>query len=125
MSSRRGAKPPLDPFRIFILSLLFVATPAAFAQAPEALRLSRQQAIDEALARNPALAAARAQVEEARAGVVTAAAYADATFVADVGGQSHILNPGSGNSSDQGVGITLPFPGQTRLRRDAATAGLR
>jgi len=125
MSSRRGAKPPLDPFRISILFLLFVAAAAAIAQAPEALRLSRQQAIEEALARNPALAAARAQVEEARAGVVTAAAYADGTFVADVAGQSHILNPRSGNASDQGVGVTLPFPGKTRLRRDAATASLR
>jgi cobalt-zinc-cadmium efflux system outer membrane protein len=124
MSSRRGAKPPFSPFRISILSLLFVAA-AALAQAPEPLRLSRQQAIEEALARNPALAAARAQVEEARAGVVTAAAYADPTFAADVAGQSHILNPGSGNSSDQGVGVTIPFPGKTRLRRDAATAGLR
>jgi cobalt-zinc-cadmium efflux system outer membrane protein len=105
------------------VTLLFVAA-AASAQTLEPLRLSRQQAIDEALTRNPALAAARAQVEEARANVVTAAAFADPTFVADVTGQSHILNPSSGNGSDQGFGITIPFPGKRGLRRDVSTADL-
>lgn len=119
MSPRRGEKP------FFIILFLFCVAVAASAQTPEALRLSRQQAIDEALARNPALAAARAQVEEARAAVVTAGALPDATFVADVAGQSHVLNPASGNGSDQGVGVTIPFPGKTRLRREVATADLR
>src|SRR5712691_11284628 len=76
MSPRRGEKP------LFIILSLFYVAVAASAQTPEPLRLSRQQAIDEALARNPALAAARAQVEEARAAVVTAGALPDATFVA-------------------------------------------
>lgn len=119
MSPRRGEKPS------FIILFLVCVASAAAAQTPEPLRLSRQQAIDEALARNPALAAARAQVEVARAGVVTAGAFADATFVADVAGQSHVLNPASGNGSDQGVGFTIPFPGKTRLRREVATADLR
>jgi len=117
MSPRRGGT--------FFLITIFCGAAVASAQTNEPLRLTRQQAIDEALARNPSLAAARAQVEEARAGVVTAAAFADATFVADVAGQTHILNPASGNASDQGVGVTVPFPGKTRLRRDVATAGLR
>ena len=121
MSPRRGEKPSFIPFVISIFCVAF----AASAQTPEPLRLSRQQAIDEALARNPALAAARAQVEAARAGVVTAGAFPDATFVADVAGQSHVLNPASGNGSDQGVGVTIPFPGKTRLRREVATADLR
>jgi outer membrane protein TolC len=92
---------------------------------PETLHLSRRQAIDEALARNPGLAAARAQVEEARAAVVTAAAFADPTFVADVAGQTHILNPASRTGSDQGVGVTIPFPGKTKLRREISTADLK
>jgi cobalt-zinc-cadmium efflux system outer membrane protein len=112
----------MNPFRFTVLSLFFIA--AAAAQTPEPLRLSRQQAIDEALTRNPALAAARAQVEEARAAVVTAAAFADPTFTADVAGQSHVLNPSSGNASDQGVGVTIPFPHKTRLRREVASADL-
>jgi len=116
MSPRRGGP-------LFLIIILCAAS-AAFAQTA-ALRLTRQQAIDEALVRNPALAAARAQVEEARAGVVTAAAWADPTFVADVAGQRHVLNPASGNASDQGVGVTIPFPGKTGLRRTVATANLR
>lgn len=116
MSPRRG--------ELFILLISISLSLTALAQNAEPLRLTRRQAIDEALARNPALAAARAQVEEARAAVVTAAAYADASLVADVAGQSHVLNPASGNASDQGVGVTIPFPGKTKLRRDVATANV-
>ncbi|MGA8807861.1 MAG: TolC family protein [Thermoanaerobaculia bacterium] len=108
-----------------ILAAALSISVAASAQTFEPLRLSRQQAIEEALVRNPALAAARAQVEEARANVVTAAAFADPTFAADIAGQTHILNPASRNGSDQGFGVTLPFPGKRGLRRDVATADLR
>ena len=106
-------------------SFVFLLCFAAAASAQEPLRLTRAQAIQEALARNPALAAARAQVEEARAAVVTAGAFADATFTADVAGQRKVFNPASGNASDQGVGVIVPFPGRTGLRREVATAGLR
>ena len=108
-----------------ILAAALSISVAASAQTFEPLRLSRQQAIEEALVRNPALAAARAQVEEARANVVTAAAFADPTFAPDIAGQTHILNPASRNGSDQGFGVTLPFPGKRGLRRDVATADLR
>jgi outer membrane protein TolC len=124
MTPHRGGDPLLSTACILAIALLSFSV-ATSAQTLDPLRLSRQQAIDEALARNPALAAARAQVEEARANVVTAAAFADPTFVADVAGQSHILNPASRNGSDQGFGITLPFPGKRGLRRDVATADLR
>jgi outer membrane protein TolC len=89
------------------------------------LRLSRTQAIDEAFAHNPALAAARAQVEEARAAVVVAAAIPDPQALVDVAGQRNAFNPGSGNASDEGVGVTIPFPGKIGLRRKVATADLR
>ncbi|HEX3108512.1 MAG TPA: TolC family protein [Thermoanaerobaculia bacterium] len=102
-----------------------VACLALTAAAQEPLRLSRADAIHEALARNPALVAARAQVEEARAAVVTATAFADPTLALDVAGQSHLLNPGSGNASDQGVGFTVPFPGKRKLRGEVATADLK
>jgi cobalt-zinc-cadmium efflux system outer membrane protein len=115
--------------RNLFLIILVVAAPS-LAQTPatndnQPLRLSRQQAIEEALARNPALAASRQQVEQARAQVVIAGALADPTFTADVVGQTHVLNPRSGNASDQGVGVTIPFPGKTGLRRDVATSALR
>jgi cobalt-zinc-cadmium efflux system outer membrane protein len=119
MSPHRGGTPFLISACVLAIALV------ASAQTPEPLRLSRQQAIDEALTRNPALAAARAQVEEARANVVTAAAFADPTVTLDVTGQSHILNPESRSGSDQGFGMTLPFPGKRGLRRDVATADLR
>jgi cobalt-zinc-cadmium efflux system outer membrane protein len=124
MTPHRGEQPLLNRSRILAVALLAIAA-AASAQSPQALSLSRQQAIDEALSRNPNLAAARAQVEEARAGVVTAAAFADPTFVADVTGQSHIINPSSATGNDQGFGVTIPFPGKRGLRRDVATASLR
>jgi cobalt-zinc-cadmium efflux system outer membrane protein len=124
MAPQRGGTHFLNLATIPAIALLCSAS-VALAQTPEALRLSRQQAIDDALARNPALAAARAQVEEARASVVVSAAFADATFAADVAGQTQVLNPRSGNASDQGVGVTVPFPGKTMLRRAVATAGLR
>lgn len=124
MTPHRGETPFLNPACVLAVALLSFSAVAS-AQTPEPLRLSRQQAIDEAVVRNPALAAARAQVEEARANVVSAAAFADPTFVADVAGQRRILNPASRNGSDQGFGITLPFPGKRELRRDVATADLR
>jgi outer membrane protein, heavy metal efflux system len=91
----------------------------------EPLRLSRGDAVRQAMARNPALVAARAQVEEARAAVEQAAAFPDASFTADVSGQTHVLNPASRTGSDQGIGFTVPFPGKRGLRRDVATAQLR
>ena len=124
MSPHRGGTAFLISASILATALLAISV-AASAQTLEPLRLSRQQAIDEALVRNPALAAARAQVEEARANVVTAAAFADPTFAVDVAGQTHILNPASRSGSDQGFGVTLPFPGKRGLRRDVATADLR
>lgn len=92
---------------------------------PAPLRLSRRQAIDEALAANPGLLASRAQVEQARAQVAIATAFPDPTLAADVGGQSRVLNPGSGNSSDVGVGVTFPFFGKTRLRGEVAKTALQ
>lgn len=92
--------------------------------APPALRLSRREAIAEALARNPGLLASKEQVEQARAAVVTATAFADPTLAVDVAGQSKPLNPSSNNSNDIGFGVTFPFPGKTRLRGQVAKADL-
>ena len=97
---------------------------AAPAGGPEPLRLTRQQSIQEAFARNPALLAAREQIEEARAQVVVAAAFPDLTFSADVIGQSHAFNPWSGSGSDQSLGVTVPFPGKIGLRRAVAQSAV-
>jgi cobalt-zinc-cadmium efflux system outer membrane protein len=124
MTPHRGGTLLLNP-ACFMAALSLLVAAASPAQTPDPLRLSREQAIAEALVRNPALAVARAQMEEARANVVTAAAFADPTFAADVAGQSHVLLPSSRTGSDQSFGMTLPFPGKRALRRDVATADFR
>ena len=114
----------LGNFRWSLCCVIAGITISAFAQVPATLRLTRSQAIDQALARNPALVAARAQVEQARAAVVSASAFADPTVALDVAGQTSALNPTSGNASDQGVGVTLPFPQKRALRRTVAQGDL-
>jgi cobalt-zinc-cadmium efflux system outer membrane protein len=120
----------LNLLRIAILVTLGSAALLALpisgqAPAPAALRLSRREAIAEALARNPGLLASKEQVEQARAAVVTATAFADPTLALDVAGQSRPLNPTSNNSNDIGFGLTFPFPGKTKLRGEVAKATLR
>src|SRR3954468_1567079 len=100
------------------------AATAATGNAPGPLRLSRREAIAEALARNPGLVASREQVEQARAQVVIDTAFPDPTLAADVAGQSHPLNPGSGNANDIGFGVTFPFPGKRRLKGEVSKAAL-
>jgi outer membrane protein TolC len=104
-----------------------VLVPLARAQGgntPAPLRLSRREAIAEALARNPGLLASREQVEQARAQVAIDTAFPDPTLAADVAGQTKALNPGSGNASDIGFGLTFPFPGKRRLRGEVSRAAL-
>ncbi len=105
-------------------ALVLVPSARAQGNAPAPLRLSRREAIAEALARNPGLLASREQVEQARAQVVIDTAFADPTLAADVAGQTKALNPGSGNASDIGFGLTFPFPGKRRLRGDVSRAAL-
>lgn len=92
--------------------------------APAPLRLSRHEAIAEALARNPGLLASREQVEQARAQVAIDTAFPDPTLAVDVAGQTKALNPGSANASDVGFGLTFPFPGKRRLRGEVSRAAL-
>ena len=95
----------------------------AFAQVA-APPLTRRGAIDEALARNPQIAAARAQVDEARAGIAQATAFPDPSFAWSYEQQTSVLNFGSAQSRDVGAGFTVPFPDKFRLNRKASTAAL-
>jgi len=114
-----------------VLSCLVFLAAAAHGQTPPTsdsqtiLRLSRRDAIELSLARNPGITAAREQVEQARAAVVIAGALPDPTISADVAGQARSLDPTSGNGDDESFGITVPGPGKTRMRRAVATADLR
>ncbi len=91
---------------------------------PAPSALSRHDAVQEALAHNPGLAAVRQQVEQARAQVAIATALPDPYLSATTLGQSHALSPGTHDEVDLAFGLTLPFPGKTGLRRKVAAADL-
>ena len=99
--------------------------PAAAQGSAEPLRVTRQQAVDTALAHNPQLAVARAQVEEARARVTEATAFPDFTVSGDVVGQSSLARPGTNTGHDLGVGVSVPFPTKFLLRSSVSGADVR
>jgi outer membrane protein TolC len=112
-------------------SVLGLAVPAALAQAPTAnsvnynalpLRLSRVQAVQEALTHNPAIAAAREQVEEAKAGITIATAWADPSLVTEADQLTSFLKPNSASEHDVGLQFTVPFPSRTHLNGKVARA---
>ncbi len=105
-------------------TVVTMPAPLAAPGSPVPLRLSRRQAIAEALGRNPGLLASKEQVEQARAQGVIDTAFPDPTFAADVAGQRNAFDPGSGNASDVGFGVTLPFPGKRRLKGEVAKAAV-
>ncbi|MEO8031569.1 MAG: TolC family protein [Gemmatimonadota bacterium] len=82
----------------------------AEAQAPATLVLTRTQAVDSALAHNPALVVLQEQVSQARARKVQSTAFPDPTLSVDYAGQSALLKPGTNSGGDIAVGVTVPFP---------------
>ena len=118
--------------RVSIISALAVAAAILDAPARSALAseiappsISRRQAVDEALARNPAIAASREQVEQARARVTEAIAFPDPSFVATLEQEESFVKPRTAMTQDYGLGLTLPFPDKFRLRGEVARADLR
>ena len=88
-------------------------------------RLSRREAVAEALARNPALEASREQVAQARARVTEAKAMPDPFFTATLDDEQSLLKPRGASAKQAGLGLTLPFPTKLRLAGRVATADLR
>ena len=101
----------------------------AFAQGPTPgappPALSRVAAVQEALTRNPAIAAAREQVEEARAGIAVATAWADPSLVTESDQLTSFFKPRSASERDVGLQFTVPFPNRTRLNGRVARATLQ
>lgn len=95
---------------VLVLGCSLVVTATAAAQTPGTVALSRQQAIDSALAHNPALEAARQQIAQARARKVQLTAFPDPQINGDYTGLSGPFRPGTRTGSDVSVGLTLPFP---------------
>lgn len=104
---------------------LAAAPSAGRAQAAgEPLRLTRRQAVDTALARNPALVAAFEQVAQARAQRVQDVAFPDLTLSADVTGEPSLARPGSNAGHDLGLGLSVPFPTKFHWRGVMGSAGV-
>ena len=85
-------------------------------------RLTRAEAVQEALTRNPALAAAREQVEEAKAGITIATAWSDPSLVTESDQLTSFFKPHSASERDFGLQFTVPFPNRTRLNGRVARA---
>lgn len=99
-------------------------TPALHAQGTGSLVLTRRQAIDTALAHNPALTAAKEQIDEAHGAAVQGAAFPDPSFSADVNGQPSITSLGQHTGSDVGLDLALPFPTKFIFQRNIGQAGI-
>lgn len=102
-----------------LLAAVRGAAPLAGQAAPA---FSRREAIDSALAWNPALLVAREQADQARARLVQATAFPDPSLSADFSGQSGLLRPGSRTGGDLSLGLTLPFPNKFHLRGNVGRA---
>lgn len=86
----------------------------------DTVRLTRQQAVAEALARNPLLEVAREQTAEARAQRVQDVAVPD-----PVGSASITNQAGAPSFKPVSASLTLPFPDKFRLQYNIGTAGAR
>lgn len=100
-----------------------LAAPSAIAAQgrPDTLALSRRDAVDTALARNPLLTVAREQIEQARARVVEATAFPDPS----VSAMTTLSGPGANAGSDIGVALTVPFPQKFHLKGNVSRADLQ
>ena len=99
---------------------------AALAQAPttDSLRLSRRQAVAEALTRNAQLEAAREQVAEARARRVTAIAVPDPTLSAAFDQSAGPFTFGSAGSRPVAIGLDIPWFDKFRLNNRVGLADI-
>jgi outer membrane protein, heavy metal efflux system len=89
---------------------------------PPPLVLTRREAIDSALARNPQLRVAREQVAQVRAQGVQSTAFPDPSVAGDLTGQSSLTRQRSNTGSDVSVGLTVPFPTKFLLRHRVSSA---
>jgi outer membrane protein, heavy metal efflux system len=121
--AERIVRRPCSLLPALLVAAAWLGAPAKGAVAAE--KLSRREAVAEALDRNPALQASREQVAQARARVVEAKALPDPSFSATLEEEQGFLKPRSATSKDLGLGLTLPFPTKIRLAGRVATADLR
>ena len=99
--------------------------PSASRQGADSLRLSRRQAIVEALNRNAGLEIAREQTAQARARRVTAIAIPDPTLTAAYDQLAGPLTFGGAPSRPVSVDLGVPFPTKFRLNNRIGWADIR
>lgn len=97
----------------------------AISDSADSLRLSRADAIALARTRNPQLAAARAQIAEARAGRVQAVAIPDPAATASLDAQPGLFRSGAGGQKNIGATLDLPFPDKFRLNNAIGVANIQ
>jgi len=93
-------------------------------QLVDSLRLTRRQAIAEALAHNPQIEVARQQTAQSRARRVEAIAIPDPALTAAYDQSPQPFNFGSAGARDVQLGFLIPFPTKTALRNRAANSDI-
>src|SRR5437764_1117911 len=93
----------------------------------DSLRLTRRQAVAEALRANPQIEVAREQTAQARARRVTATAIPDPALAASIDQQPQLFNLGRGLGQERnvGIGLDVPFPTRTRPAGRHASSDVR
>jgi len=113
---------------VVVLSACWHVRDASAQQRPDStthvLRLTRQQAIHEALARNPTLEVSREQVAQAQARVTQARALPEPSIGVSIQGQPAAFRPGGGTAREVSAGITIPYPGKIILQGKVARGEL-
>jgi outer membrane protein TolC len=92
---------------------------------PDSLRLSRRQAIGEALQHNGQLEIAGEQTAEARARRVTGIAVPDPLLTAAFDQETSPFGFGGAGARPVALGVAIPFPTKFRLNGKIGTAGIR
>jgi cobalt-zinc-cadmium efflux system outer membrane protein len=96
------------------------SSPTASPDSGGALVLSRTEAVDSALARNPQLRAVREQIAQARARVSEATALPDPELGFTMEDETRVFTPGATGTRELGFGVTIPFPTKIYLAGKAA-----
>ncbi|HET7551138.1 MAG TPA: TolC family protein [Gemmatimonadaceae bacterium] len=109
-ASARGQQLPTGP-----------RSPSAPPDLAGVLALSRSEAVDSALARNPQLRAAREQIAQARARVSEATALPDPELGLSMDTENRPFTHGAAGTKELGLGVTIPFP--TKLYQAGKAAG--
>jgi cobalt-zinc-cadmium efflux system outer membrane protein len=109
---------------VAIVAVAGYARVARAQQPSDSIRLSRQQAITQALAHNAQLAIAHEQTEQARAAGVSGSAIPDPYLSAAIDQASNPIAFSGAQSRPVSIGFDVPFPDKFRLNNRIGRAGV-